>query len=105
MLRRGLSVSEAALTVNPRSSVDGHLREATRLHGDELHSLERESGLNEDAEHSKEPIEWRVIRLEACSCERTRILPVSEATTVVVRASSEIDDQSDDDQTADQEHF
>lgn len=46
------------------------------IHSDELHSLERESGLDKDRQNAKETINSNVVRHETSGCESTRVFPI-----------------------------
>ena len=47
-------------------------------HGDKLHTLEGERGLDDDVQDAKEPVEADVRGLQARTGEDTRVLPVLE---------------------------
>ena len=84
MLRRGLAVSDAALHIRHRCtcvSVRNVEKQSTDwemayVHGDELHTLERERGLNDSRQNPEELVEMRLIRREVCAVQWARVFPV-----------------------------
>ena len=46
------------------------------VHGDELHTLERERGLNDSRQNPEELVEMRLIRREVCAVQWARVFPV-----------------------------
>lgn len=68
-----------------------------------LGTNERERGLDEDSPEAQEAAEgaWDVFVLD----KGTRVFPVAETKPVVVRTTSEVEDEGQDDQTDDRDDF
>ena len=81
------------------------LRVSICLHGDKLHSLERESGLYDNTNDAKETVEANVVRLEPCASDSTRVLPVTESDPIMVRATTKIKDDTEDDQSGNSDNL
>ena len=63
-----------------------------RSDGNEFHSLERESGLDDDREDAEESVQSNAFGLKSCTVERARVFPVLEASTLVIRSTTQIND-------------
>ena len=85
MLRRGLSVSDAALIVASELSKKGW--KTPNLHDDQLHALEWEGGLNNDAQNSEETIQAYIAGLQTCASNSTWIFPVLLDLLVIVESA------------------
>ena len=98
MFLLGLSVSEAALK-HAVSRVFFRVRvHPMCVHGNDLHRLETEGGLNDNRQDRYESVATDVVD-EPSTGYSTRVLPISEPYSLLVRATSEGDDKTGDDKS------
>ena len=67
------------------------------VHSDELHRLETEGSLNDDRQDGQKPIGVGVLD-ESCTGDGARVLPVLEPSSRSIRATTEGDNKTDNDE-------